>query len=76
MKKVLFINLNKFLNNNIKPFSCEYCGKMFSRRDALRRHERMDSQGKRAHCSLKIGMAPVQFEPHSGRISPFTYKNF
>lgn len=44
-----------------KPHMCQHCGRSFSRRDALRRHERMDPEGKRIHCSLN----PVDGLPHS-----------
>jgi hypothetical protein len=34
-----------------KPHICHACGKTFARRDALRRHERMDAEGKKIHCT-------------------------
>lgn len=35
-----------------KQHVCMLCGRQFARRDALKRHENMDSTGKSAHCVI------------------------
>ncbi len=34
-----------------KPFVCGLCGRGFSRRDALKRHEKSIVEGRKVHCN-------------------------
>ncbi|KAJ2998859.1 hypothetical protein HDV02_003969 [Globomyces sp. JEL0801] len=45
-------DLNRHIktHSQVRPHVCEICGRSFARRDALKRHERMNPEGKKIHC--------------------------
>jgi uncharacterized Zn-finger protein len=39
-----------YIHTQEKPYTCARCHRGFSRRDALKRHERSLMEGKKVHC--------------------------
>jgi curved DNA-binding protein CbpA len=46
----LDLKRHQYIHSRDKPFTCPRCGRGFSRRDALKRHEKSLAEGKKVHC--------------------------
>lgn len=51
-----------YIHRDDKPYSCDWCGKGFNRRDALKRHQQGVLEGKKKSCMTRANRERTPIE--------------